>query len=44
MLNNITADSLQLVKDCWKKPIDDVLAKSFTTGTGLVAYDLQQKR
>ena len=43
MLQNITADSLQIIKDCWKKPIDDVLAKSFTTGTGLVAYDLQPR-
>ena len=43
MLQNTTAASLQAVKDCWKTPIDDVLAKSFTTGTGLVAYDLQPK-
>ena len=48
MYHNATAESLQLVKSCWSKPIEagspnDPLAKSFTTGTGLVAYDLQPK-
>ena len=46
MNQNITADSLELVKGCWSKPIsggNDPLAKSFTTGSGLVAYDLQPK-
>jgi hypothetical protein len=42
-MTNPTPATLQIIKDCWKTPIDDVLAKSFTTGTGLVAYDLQPK-
>ncbi len=47
-MHSTTADSLDLVKACWNKPIEmnnlnDPLAKSFTTGTGLVAYDLQPK-
>ncbi len=47
-MNSVTAESLDLVKACWAKPLDAnpldaPLAKSFTTGTGLNAYDLQPK-
>lgn len=37
---NLTQDTLQLIKGALGSP-SDVLAKTITTGTGLVAYDLQ---
>ena len=48
MNNVITQESLDLYKGIWSSPIDAQapnapLAKSFTTASGLVAYDLQPK-
>lgn len=39
-MNSITQESLELVKRALATP-DDLLAKSISTATGLVAYDLQ---
>src|SRR5262245_9556570 len=39
-MNSITQDSLDLVKGALAKP-DEALAKSISTATGLLAYDLQ---
>jgi hypothetical protein len=39
-LNTITADTLALYKQALKSPSEDI-AKAISTGTGLVAYDLQ---
>ena len=46
--NVLTQESLDLFKGIWSNPIDGQsstapLAKSFTTSSGLVAYDLQPK-
>lgn len=38
---SITTDTLDLFKEALQNPSEDVLAKSITTATGLVAYDLQ---
>lgn len=39
-MNPITQESLELLKGALAKP-DDALAKSISTATGLLAYDLQ---
>ncbi len=39
-MNSITKESLELVKGALARP-DDTLAKSISTATGLLAYDLQ---
>ena len=39
-MNSITQESLELLKGALSKP-DDTLAKSISTATGLLAYDLQ---
>ena len=39
-MNTITKESLELLKGALAKP-DDVLAKSISTASGLLAYDLQ---
>ena len=39
-MNPITQESLDLMKGVLAKP-DYILAKSISTGTGLLAYDLQ---
>src|SRR5437660_8458146 len=39
-MNTITKESLELLKGALAKP-NDILAKSISTGTGLLAYDLQ---
>jgi hypothetical protein len=46
MYQNVTAETLDLIKGCLSAPLkggNDPLAKSFTTGTGLVAYDLEPR-
>ena len=46
MNQTMTAESLALYKSCWNDPIsggNEPLAKAFTVGTGLVAYDLKPK-
>jgi hypothetical protein len=47
-MHNVTAETLDLFKGIWSNPIaagspNDPMAKSFTTGSGLNAYDLQPK-
>ena len=39
-MNPMTQESLELLKGALAKP-DDALAKSISTATGLLAYDLQ---
>lgn len=39
-MNGITADTLDLYKQALRNPSDDI-AKTISTGTGLIAYDLQ---
>ena len=39
-MNTITKESLELLKGALAKP-DDVLAKSISNASGLLAYDLQ---
>src|SRR5260370_10022569 len=39
-MNSITQDSLEQLKGALARP-DDALAKSISTATGLLAYDLQ---
>src|SRR5215471_4259501 len=39
-MNSLTQESLELLKGALAKP-DDVLAKSISTATGLLAFDLQ---